>query len=170
MPDELEIMRQAAELIAQLSEEQLSRAMPWLNARFGYNPTPGNKAGPSASANGKSARDSTYEPEFVDFADLFHAANPQDQATRALLAAYWVMKENGGEAFQSQPVNALLKDLGFHVSNITDALSQNMREKPALIVQTKKSGSSRQARKTYKVTDAGKRRVMQMTSGTAEEE
>ena len=49
----------------------------------------------------------------------------------------------------------MLKDLGHRASNITDALSSAMKEKPALIIQVKKSGSARQARKLYKLTDAG---------------
>jgi len=58
--------------------------------------------------------------------------------------------------------NASLKDLGHGLSNVTVALDGLKDEKPALILQLKKSGTSKQARKTYKLTVEGAKRVRQM--------
>ena len=55
-----------------------------------------------------------------------------------------------------------MKDLGHGVGNITDALTALKEERPALILQLKKSGTSKQARKTYKLTQEGIRRVQGM--------
>ncbi len=45
--------------------------------------------------------------------------------------------------------------MGHGVGNITTALTNAQKHKPALVRQTSKSGKSRQARKTYKLTTAG---------------
>jgi hypothetical protein len=48
------------------------------------------------------------------------------------------------------------------VSNITEALDTLKNQKPALVLQLKKSGTTVQARKTYKVTNEGARRIRQL--------
>jgi DNA-binding HxlR family transcriptional regulator len=84
------------------------------------------------------------------------------------VGAYWVSIVEGQTTFASQAINALLKDLGYQVGNITDAITQCMREKPAWIIQTRKSGSTKQSRKEYKLTEAGRRRVIAMLSVATE--
>lgn len=48
------------------------------------------------------------------------------------------------------------------MGNITDSLDALKEEKPALILQLKKSGISKQARKTYKLTQEGAKRIRQL--------
>ena len=151
--DELEAMKKVSDALEDLDEGARVRVLSWAVSKY--------SVVVAANAVGKAPPHSADESQHGDFADLFHAALPQSHAERALVAAFWIAQESG-EPFQSQSLNALLKDLGYQVANITDALSQNMRERPALVVQTKKSGSTRQARKTYKITDAGMRRVKSM--------
>jgi hypothetical protein len=50
------------------------------------------------------------------------------------------------------------------------ALSADFRGKYALSQWARKSGNTRQARKMYKVTDAGKRKVKAMMTGSGEDE
>lgn len=100
--------------------------------------------------------------EFVEFAELADAVEPRTNADRALVAGYWLQQHEGNESFDSQSANKLLKDLGHGVANITAALSALKEQKPALVLQLKKSGSSQQARKKYKVTVAGVRAIEQM--------
>ena len=68
----------------------------------------------------------------------------------------------GQETFTSQTLNSALKDLGRGVSNITRALAASMAQKPALVMQVRKSGTTKQARKIYKLTAAGKKAVVLM--------
>lgn len=82
-----------------------------------------------------------------------------------MVAAYWVQVCQGTGSFQSQSLNDGLKDLGHGIGNITEALSQLKDDRPALLLQLKKSGNTRQARKTYKLTQAGMKRVEEMTQG-----
>jgi len=95
---------------------------------------------------------------------LFDAAHAKTEKEKALVAAYWVQISQGQPSFPAQILNSSLKDLGHGVSNITDSLDALKTEKPALILQLKKSGTSKQARKTYKLTAEGARRVQQMIS------
>jgi hypothetical protein len=62
-------------------------------------------------------------------------------------------------------VNKELKNLGEGILNITSALDALKAQKPALALQLKKAGKSRQARKTYKVTVAGLKFVENMIRG-----
>jgi hypothetical protein len=162
MDAELHAMQVVSEALAELDENARVRVLFWASARFGGTSNIGsalmsNLGGELApgGANGGSEA-------FANFADLYYAADPAENSEKALVACYWLSQQTNGDPFPSQNVNALLKDLGFQIPNITDALSQAMKEKPALVVQTRKSGNSRQARKLYKLTDAGQRRVRAM--------
>lgn len=74
---------------------------------------------------------------------------------KAIVMGYWFQICSGQPDFGAQEVNTHLKHLGFHVKNITDAFTTAMSRRPALVIQMQKSGNSRQARKTYKLTHAG---------------
>jgi hypothetical protein len=158
MDPELQAMQKIADALTELSDEARRRVIHWAAARYEVSTgiTIKEAASPDSTSN------NAERSPFADFADLFYAADPNDNSQKALVASYWLSLQNAGEAFPSQSVNSLLKNLGFQIPNITDALSQTMREKPALIIQTRKSGNSKQGRKLYKITDAGLRRVKSM--------
>lgn len=78
---------------------------------------------------------------------------------KALVGGYWLQICEGAEAFASQAINDNLKNLGEGVGNVTQALDGLKNAKPALILQIKKSGKSKQSRKTYKLTHAGVKTV-----------
>lgn len=71
------------------------------------------------------------------------------------------------EAFDSQSAHKELKHLGQQLPNITNALESLKNQKPALVLQLRKSGTSQQARKTYKLTVAGMRAVEKMIEAAA---
>jgi hypothetical protein len=93
--------------------------------------------------------------EYTEFVDLFHAFNPKTEAERALVAGYWFQVLQGRPALLAQEINDVLKDLGHRLSNVTDALTKLENRRPALARQVSKSGRSRQARKTYRLTREG---------------
>jgi hypothetical protein len=101
-------------------------------------------------------------PKFSTFAELFNAARPETHAHMALVAGYWLQVCQGAEYFNSFSANAELKHQGHRVDNITAAINALRAQKPALVIQLRKSGKSRQARKTYKVTPAGIQAVEEM--------
>lgn len=102
-----------------------------------------------------------------DIGQLYEAASPSTQEERALVVGYYFQFVRGEEELRAQQLNNALKNLGHGVGNITDAIQGNIDSQPALMRQTKKSGSSKQARKLYKVTEAGKHRVLDMIKATA---
>jgi hypothetical protein len=101
-------------------------------------------------------------PDFETFADLEAAARPGTNAEKALVAAYWLQKCQGQGTFNSYAVQKVLDDVGARIANITNAIDDLKGQKPQLVLQLKKSGRSKQARKTYKVTAPGFARVLEM--------
>jgi hypothetical protein len=166
MPNsELEAMAKLAEVLEPLSPEARARVVTWVTEALDI-AVPRSIKAPDGTNVGAGAGIASAPPSvdssFKAFAELFHAADPRGEKEKALLAGYWIQRSTGVDQFNAQQINAELKHIGYGVANITDALSQLIVERPNLVIQLAKSGSSRQARKTYKVTDAGNRRVHEM--------
>jgi hypothetical protein len=80
---------------------------------------------------------------------------PETMAERALLGAYVLARGRADRTVTSQAINAELKKNGLPVPNITRAIESNLRTRPPLMVQKKKMGTTRQARKQYALTQEG---------------
>ena len=80
---------------------------------------------------------------------------PETMAERALLGAYVLARGRADRTVTSQAINAELKRNGLPVPNITRAIESNLRARPPLMVQKKKMGTTRQARKQYALTQEG---------------
>lgn len=104
-------------------------------------------------------------PTFATFAELYAAASPKSNGEKALVVGYWLQVCQGAESFTAAAANKELTHLGHKVANITDAIDAMKNQKPMLILQLKKSGNSRQARKLYKVSHEGVKRVEGMIGG-----
>ena len=104
-------------------------------------------------------------PTVTEFADLYATTDPKSNGEKALVAGYWLQVCQGAENFTGFAANKELTDLGYRLGNITDAINNTKNRSPSLILQIKKSGSSRQARKLYKITHEGIKRVEEMISG-----
>ncbi len=166
---EITAMTRITEALGKFGEEDqaaLDRILTWCLARYGH--TSIDKHDVMDEMKHKSTRKSLEHNDFEDFADLFHACSPRTAPERALVAGYWVTVGENQTEFTAQAVNTRLKDLGYGVSNITDALSSLQKREPSLVMQTAKQGTSRQARKLYKLTVAGHDEVLGMTRGERE--
>lgn len=133
-----------------------------LKVSVGKNPAKGGGSGIKANLNEDETDEEPEEsesakgiPEYSSLAELHDAANPKTNADRALVAAYWFQVCLKQESFNAAEANKELTQLGHKIANITDAIDTCRKQKPALILQLKKSGTSRQARKTYKISHAG---------------
>ena len=158
-------MKKIATALEPLDEAARVRALQWAVSRFrtttsvaSSNAVPVRRAIEDLDGAGAPAVDKS-------FAELFAAARPKTERQKALVASYWLQVCQNQPSFASQAINAHLKDLGHGVGNITEALTQLKNERPALALQLKKSGTSKQARKTYKLTLEGINRVDAMTRG-----
>jgi hypothetical protein len=101
-------------------------------------------------------------PKYGAFAELYDATRPGNNSEKALVAGYWLQVCQGQQDFDGQSANKELKHLGEQIANITVAVNHLREHKPALVIQLKKSGKTRQARKTYKMTVAGIKAVEAM--------
>jgi hypothetical protein len=173
MPDaEIEAMGKVADALGGLEEGERGRVLRWAAERYGV-AIPrmrGGKVdvdddgdddddldeGREADAGGRSGQNVKFE----HFAEFYDATDPKTDPERVLVASYWTQAHLGKTTFGSLELNKLLKDLGHGVTAINKAMIANIKKKPALILQVTRGGSAMQARKKYKVTEAGKKWVL----------
>jgi hypothetical protein len=143
-------------------DRMVARVLRWARERY-----TGATEPDVATQRGKAAAADAVE--YDDVATLYSAASPRTDAERALVVGYWFQVYQGMKDFDSQRVNTELKNMGHGVGNITDAFSRLIERKPQYVIQTRKSGTARQARKLYRLTNEGIKHVQSMLSGTHEE-
>lgn len=154
---EITAMKVVAEALSKLDADATARVLQWAGGRFGVAVTTKGAGVRRGMEDGKEGR--ADAAQFSTFADLYAATGPKTDADRALVAGYWFQFCQGEEDFPSQTLNSSLKNLGHGISNITQALETLKAQSPALVMQVRKSGTSQQARKKYKLTAAGKKAV-----------
>jgi len=161
MDQEIEAMGTVAGAVSPLDEDAQGRVIRWAAERFGVTlgtkgrgrPGRGEDEDPDEEVTEREIQEEA--PEFEHFAELFDAAGPKTDVDRVLVAGYWMQVVQGGPSFQALELNNELKNLGHAIGNVTDALTNNKERKPARILQLRKAGTTRQARKTYKLTHEG---------------
>lgn len=160
---ELKAMAQIEAALKDLPDDERARVMQWAASRFRGSGKPVLKPG---------GEDNDTEPpdlsSYGGLAEFYDAAAPETDADRALVAAYWYQVRENAADVDAQKVNTDLKQLGHGVGNITRAFEALKAQKPALIMQTRKEGSTKQARKKYKVTGEGKKAVERLIARTRE--
>jgi len=152
---EFDAMRVSYEALAELDPAAQQRVLKSVASRLGLG-LASPKSGDSSDCEADEAKpDPSDQTNFEEFGELFDAVDAKTDADKALAAAYWIMVHGGSESFNSHSVNAELKNLGHGIGNVTRAIDSLLAQKPSLAIQTKKSGTSKQARKTFKITRAG---------------
>jgi hypothetical protein len=106
----------------------------------------------------------------MQMSSLLERWSPETMAERALLGAYSLSRGKADRTVTSQNINTELKGAGIPVPNITRAIESNLRAKPPLMVQKKKMGTTRQARKQYAITQEGVEFVESKLQGGGEAE
>lgn len=149
--NEIDAMKMIAGQLEALDDAQRARVLAWAWDRFGD--------GGGHRLPGPNELGSTAQAQELDFPNLYHAADPQRENDRALVAGYWLQIHQGESDFDAQSANDLLKNMGYPIGNITRSLTRLQEVSPAFVRQTQKSGRSKQARKRYRVTTEGVRAV-----------
>ena len=103
--------------------------------------------------------------QFTDVSSVYEVANPTSDADKVLVVGYWFQVVRGETELESQSINSELKNLGYPVGNVTRAVSKLASSTPRYVMQTKKSGVTQQARKKFRLTVEGIKRVEQMLGG-----
>jgi hypothetical protein len=174
---ELGAMQALLAALEPLDDDARQRVLAWAIARFDVqlSPKPGTER--TAAPKGSGTAEATEPPvgptdalsAFNTLGELFAAAAPTTHGEKALVAAYWQQVKGGKPDFTGQDINTELKHLGHGVPNITKAIDELKSKQPALAIQLRKEGSSQQARKRYKVTEAGVKRLSAMVRKEPEE-
>lgn len=168
MDPEIEAMSQVVKALESLDEPARARVLQWAGERF--NVTFKKVASTSRSSNAKTGVDEQETDEetegkakqFESLAELIAEASPSSDADKVLVAGYWHQKIEGSEELTSHQINKDLKNLGHGMFNINQKFDALIEQKPQLVLQLKKSGLTKQARKKYKLTKAGIDRVEEM--------
>lgn len=167
---EVKAMGAVAEALEGLESDAISRVLQWAAGSFGTTIVAGKANAGSATSTKQNQKDNGADAEAFDsLPDLYAVAQPKVDSDRALVVGYWYQFKEGQDDFASQTINTALKNLGHGVSNITQAFEALKAQSPSLVMQVRKSGSSKQARKKYKLTAAGKKAV-ELLVGQAQSE
>jgi hypothetical protein len=153
---ELDALATLSQVLGELDPDARARVLRWAIDKYGL-------SGPSSRSRPQHDQsDATDLDGFNDLAALHTTARPANNVESALVAAYWLQQVRGASDFDAQTLNAELKHLGHGLTNVTRTLDSLRTRRPALVIQTRKTGSTRQARKRYRVTAAGVSRVRGM--------
>lgn len=137
----------------------VQRILAWFNSKYGYAPPKASRMPGLTPIDGLPPGSADPQPSYATAADIYDAVRPEMEFEKAITVGYWLQVCNKQENFTAQDVNGTLKHMGHGVNNITDAFNSAKNRKPGLVMQTQKSGTSKQARKMYKLTTAGVRWV-----------
>lgn len=160
---ELDAMKSVSTALEGLSDSARKRVLSWVLDLYQYSKSMDDSPGPElASEDSEFTAESKGPENFGTLAELFAESGPATDADKSLVVAYWIQFVQGKEEVDSQQINSELKNLGYGVNNITRAIDNLTKRKPALVVQMRKSGNTKQARKKFKVTVAGKQYVSDM--------
>ncbi len=166
--EEFEAISTVYKALEALDEDARARVLNYITSRLnvtGEHKAEDETADSAANVVAALQQEQRLAPKFDSFAELFDAARPSNNANMALVAGYWLQVCQGQGEFDGQSANGELKHLGQRIENITVAMNSLMTQKPALVIQLRKSGRSQQARKTYKVTVSGIKAVEAMIQG-----
>jgi hypothetical protein len=161
--NEIEAMRLVAGALKGLDPGARDRVIRWTCEKYGVQQarTVQPIRSDSRRAEHVGADDSNAGGS-IDLADLYATCSPKTDAEKTLVVSYWLQETQGVSGIDAQKVNTQLKHLGHGVGNITRAFDKLMENRPQLMIQTKKAGTTKQARKTYRVTTEGKNMIEQM--------
>ena len=174
---EIEAIAKCHDLFKVLENDSKIRVIQWLISKFELNPGPSTWTKTHQQPNnsnrdtGKALPDVNDEivaeeiitnplvnktlESYETVAECFSDASPNNEWEKALIVAAYLQVKNGLADITSFDVNKQLKNLGHASANITQAFDGNINRKPQFILQLRKDGKSKQAKKKYKVSGEG---------------
>lgn len=152
---ELLVMSEVYKKIKDLTDEEKMRVLDWLANKFSL--TSASSSQKKNTPTGAPQRDESSDnlKSFDSLADVFAVANVKTDQEKVLLSASYLQLKNDAADLTGREINKELQQLGHGVGNITNTITGLMARKPKLMIQTHKSGKTKQAQKKYKVTTEG---------------
>lgn len=162
---ELDAMKSVAQAIEPLEPDAKTRVLNWAFQFFelgGISSSTLTEAGRLSNDLGEEegSANATNKPDSLG--ELYALADPISDGQKALVASYWIQVCLGNDSFGTQSVNGELKQLGYRITNVTRAFDGLEKSRPQLVIRLKKGGQTQQARKMYKLTEAGVKEVENM--------
>ncbi len=168
MSKELEAMVQIEQALQGLTEEELRRVLTWAGSRFGVTIAQAKGERQKITSGTSDDHDDDAPPtgssEISSLAEFYDLASPTSDGEKALVVGYWFQVKEGATELEAQKINSELKHLGHGIGNVTRALDWLKAQKPALMIQKRKEGTTKQARKKFVVTNEGKKHVEKMVA------
>jgi hypothetical protein len=165
---EINAMAEIAALFASLEEDEVQRVLRWANEKYRPKGAAGGGGSREASSTPTSAIDVNVET-FDDLPALVDAACPTSGLERILVGGYFHQVVKQEPDFDSQTLNTELKHLGHPSANITRDIDRLVNRSPKLVIQTRKEGTTRQARKRFRLTTEGVRAVEALLKASTSE-
>jgi len=164
MSKELAAMVAVERVLQDLSVPEVGRVINWAASRFdvGVTQSKANAHHDVGGASDSSREDGPASQPASSLAEFYDAARPSSDAEKVLVVGYWLQLREGAVELEAQRINTELKHLGYGIGNVTRALDWHKAQKPALMIQKRKEGTSRQARKKFTVTNEGRKYVDRM--------
>jgi hypothetical protein len=166
---ELEAMSAAYAAVKELEPDSKRRVVVWLFEKCGVSASaikaPTSPPHGSKEEQGRNSQDDAIS-SFSDLATCFGAAGPKTEAEKALIAAAYLQEKGGKDALTGFEVNRELTHMGHALSNVTVAMTTLISQKPQLVAQLRKEGKTKQAKKKYRVTGEGLKKVQAMIASS----
>ncbi len=160
--EELEVMSAVYQEFMRIDDEAKQRVLGWIAGKFSLgSPITAIKGTKTLADQGLGYETISIE-SFSSVADAFNAASPEIDRDKALVVAAFLHKNSEKDEVTGYEINNELRQLGHGLNNITDAIDQMINKRPKLMMQVRKEGKTKQARKKYKVTAEGFKAVQQM--------
>lgn len=160
---ELVAMQAIADAVNDLTPSQKTRIANWLMEYVKEEVAPEQQpvetetmedASPLAAA--APAESYAPEPELpASFVSLFDAVMPKTGAQKAAVAGYW-LEEQGQDWWKASEANSLLKSIDVHLSSISIVLTNAVKVSQPLIEELERLGTGQRARKTFRLSSAGR--------------
>ena len=164
MDAEIAAMSAIVDALENLDAEARARVLHWAGAKYSVKVSSAAVEQNIEDLREMPENDSDQDKpsEFETFADLYSESSPAKDPEKVLVAAYWHQVIKGKKELTSAQLNKDLANLGHKITNINVKFNVLIGSKPQLALQIKKSGSTKQARKKYKLTQAGIAKVQGM--------
>jgi len=193
---EISAMSQTFEALKGLRRDQIRRIIHWIKDRFGLveyripvetapaaAPVPIGEPGPAVEVvpevvpeptvtEGPPAEPAAKIPQKKDLIDydtvldLFAESNVKKVSSRILLMAAYLQERHNFKEITSYDINFRLKRIGHGIQNISSSINGILKRKPQLMIELKKEGASKQARRKFKVTHEGLKAARNLLKGS----
>jgi hypothetical protein len=161
---EIDAMKSILLALEPLDETSRTRVLRWAGDKFGVSPSAIKPRTLMQDGDRETQFSQPATNQFESAAELLASSGAETDTEKALVIGYWFQVVLNQSDIESQAINTELKHIGYGVGNITRALDSLVSTRPQLVIQLRKAGSSKQARKKFKLTAEGIRRVNEMLS------